>query len=141
MTLEEMLEKIKTSGLRLTTQRIAICRVLSESHKHPTAREIYEQLHREMPSLSFMTVYNNLHALVNAGVINALGHAGDDNVHYDADLDPHINLACISCHKITDLHSEAIQQMKQEVNEDSNFRLLGVRVLFYGLCPECQKDS
>lgn len=141
MTLEAMLTQIKASGLRLTPQRVAICRVLSESHEHPTASQIYEQLQPQMPSLSLMTVYNNLNALVNAGVINTLGSAGDDQVHYDADHNPHINLACVTCHQIVDLPSESIQRIQQEVNAASDYRLFGVRVLFYGLCPLCQQGT
>lgn len=141
MTLEDMLTKIKNKDMRLTAQRVAICRVLSESHNHPTAREIYEKLRKKMPSLSLMTVYNNLNALVNAGVINALGHAWDDQVHYDSDLKPHINLGCVSCHRIIDLPSKTFQKLKHEVSAASDYRLFGVRVLFYGLCPECQQET
>jgi len=136
-----MIERIKATGLRLTTQRIAICRVLSESNNHPTARDIFEQLKKEIPSLSLMTVYNNLNALVNAGVITSLGSTGDDQAHYDANLDPHVNLACIGCHQIIDLPNDSIQKVTQEVNSSIDYKLFGVRVLFYGLCPLCKQAS
>jgi Fur family peroxide stress response transcriptional regulator len=78
---------------------------------------------------------------VQLGVLNALGSAGDDAVHYDADLRPHINLACVSCHRVIDLPSEHIQNMEQEVVRTSGYRLLGVRMLYYGLCPDCQMKN
>ena len=134
-----MFERIRATGLRLTPQRMAICRILSESTDHPTARTIYKQLRKEMPSLSLMTVYNNLNALVNAGVVNTLGSVGDDQVHYDANIEPHINMACIGCHQITDLPSDTIQQVTQEVKSATDYHLFGVRVLFYGLCQLCQQ--
>ena len=136
-----MLERVRANGLRMTPQRVAICRILSESESHPTARDIFEQLKEEIPSLSLMTVYNNLNALVNARVITSLGSVGDDQVHYDADLEPHVNLACISCHQIIDLPNEAIHRVTQEVNSTIDYQLFGVRVLFYGLCPLCQQAS
>ncbi len=131
--------KLTQAGMRLTPQRAAICKVLSESADHPTAAEIFEQLRRHYPSLSLMTVYNTLNALVDLGAVNALGHAGDDNVHYDADVQPHVNLACISCHKIMDFASQHIDQLYNEIGANSGYRLLGARVMYYGLCPECQE--
>lgn len=136
-----MIEAMKTADLRLTPQRIAVCELLANSKEHPTAQMVYEELRPKFPSLSLATVYNTLDELVQLGILNALGSAGDDAVHYDADLTPHINLACVSCHRVIDLPSEHIQNVDQEVINASGYRLLGVRVLYYGECPDCQKKN
>jgi Fur family peroxide stress response transcriptional regulator len=115
--------------------------LLDESKDHPTAQMIYEQLSSKYTSLSLATVYNTLEALVTLGAINALGTAGDEAVHYDADTEPHVNLACISCHRVIDLPSEFIHALDGEVAEKSGYRLLGTRVLYYGLCPQCQSEK
>lgn len=130
---------LQQAGMRLTPQRMAVCKLLIESDEHPTAAMIYEDLRPQFPSLSLATVYNTLEALVSLGAVNVLGHAGDDNVHYDADLEPHVNLACISCHRIIDIPSEHIQHLDSEITQASGYKLLGSRVLYYGLCPECQE--
>ncbi len=137
-TLETFTTSLKQAGMRLTPQRIAICRLLGGSGEHPTAAGIHRQLQAQYPSLSLMTVYNTLNTLVDLGVVNMLGYAGDDNVHYDADTSPHINLACISCHRILDIPCESIADLKREVGRSSGFKVQGARVLFYGLCPKCQ---
>jgi Fur family peroxide stress response transcriptional regulator len=139
-TLDYFISTLKHSGMRLTPQRIAICKLLSESTAHPTAGIIYDQIRTQYPSLSLMTVYNTLNALVNLGVINSLGSAGDDNTHYDGNTSTHINLACISCHKIVDITFPQISHLDDEVSITSGFKLLGVRMMFYGLCPDCQKS-
>ena len=134
-TLTSALQK---AGMRLTPQRMAVCKLLTESDEHPTAAMIYEELHPQFPSLSLATVYNTLDMLVRLGAVNVLGHAGDDHVHYDAELEPHVNLACISCHRIVDIPSEYIQHVDSEITQTSGYKLLGSRVLYYGLSPECQ---
>jgi Fur family transcriptional regulator, peroxide stress response regulator len=139
--LETFTTTLKEAGMRLTPQRIAICRLLSESRDHPTASKIHQQLQAQYPSLSLMTVYNTLNTLVHLGVVNVLGHAGDDNVHYDGDTSPHINLACVSCHQIVDIPSASIADLNGEVSANSGFKVLGARVLYYGLCPKCQKST
>lgn len=135
---EMFAEHLKRAGLRLTPQRIAIYRFLASVSSHPTAQQVYEQLAPAYPSLSLATVYNTLDALVGLGIINALGSAGDDAVHYDADTSPHVNLACVSCHEVIDLPSDHALKLEHEVAEHSGYRLLGSRVMYYGLCPICQ---
>jgi Fur family peroxide stress response transcriptional regulator len=140
-TSEGLTTTLKQAGLRLTPQRIAICRLLGESHTHPTADSIYLEVHTQYPSLSRMTVYNTLRALVDLGAVNALGSAGDDAIHYDGNTDPHINVACISCHRIEDVPARQVVDLNALVARETGFKLLGARVLYYGFCPACQKST
>jgi Fur family transcriptional regulator, peroxide stress response regulator len=132
---------LKQAGLSLTPQRMAICKMLSEDSVHHTAGSIYEQVRVQYPSFSLMTVYNTLNTLVDLGAINTLGDAGDGNVHYDGNKSPHINLACTSCHKIVDIDSPKVADLDDEVSSASGFKIMGARMLFYGLCPDCQNST
>ena len=106
---------LQDAGMRVTPQRVAICELLATSHEHPTAAMIYDELKPRFYSLSLATVYNTLDTLVGLGVVNVLGHAGDDKVHYDADTEPHVNLACISCSRIIDIPSEHVTHLDSEI--------------------------
>jgi Fur family peroxide stress response transcriptional regulator len=139
--ISEMIGALRQAGLRLTAQRLAICRALVQSQEHPTAQTVYTQLRREFPSLSRATVYNTLRALVDAGLVQELGPAGDGAVHYDADLSPHINLICTRCHRIEDLANVSLAEVAQRVMETSGYQLRGARVAYYGLCPRCQNSA
>jgi Fur family peroxide stress response transcriptional regulator len=136
---EILISALKRARLRITPQRIAICNLLSETDSHPTAAMIYRHVKEQHPSLSLATVYNTLHALVGLGVVNVLGHAGDGNVHFDADTSPHINLACVSCHKIMDF-TATLQADLDEISRSSGYQLLGARIMYYGLCPDCKNQ-
>ena len=139
---ETMLNTLKTAGYRLTPQRKAIVRVLAESKEHPSAQMVFDLLHPAFDSLSLATVYNTLETLRQLGAINVLGEVGGDGaVRYDADMGPHINLACIRCHRIVDIESESVNQLNKEVESSSGYNLLGARVLYYGICPDCQARS
>ena len=132
---------LQQAGMRITPQRTAICELLTTSEEHPTAAMIYEDLKPRFPSMSLATVYNTLDALAEIGAINVLGQAGDDTVHYDADTEPHVNLACLSCNKIVDIPSEHVSHLDAEITAASGYKLLGARVLYYGLCPDCQRKQ
>jgi Fur family transcriptional regulator, peroxide stress response regulator len=138
---ELYIKTLKEAGLRLTPQRVAVCRYLARTDEHPTAQQIYEKVQQQNPSLSLATVYNTLETLVNLGVVNDLGTAGDGKVHYDGDTGPHVNLACTICHQVIDLPSDHIPALHQEVAENSGYIIKGARVLYYGWCPECQREQ
>jgi Fur family peroxide stress response transcriptional regulator len=127
--------------MRMTPQRLAICQFMSNTDAHPTAADVYRQLKPQFPSLSLMTVYNTLNALVGVGTVNALGMAGDDNVHYDGDTSPHVNLICLKCHRISDMDSALAEKLDAEIGDSSGFKVIGSRLVYYGLCPECQKSQ
>jgi Fur family peroxide stress response transcriptional regulator len=140
-SIEALTSTLKQARMRITPQRVAICKLLCETTSHPTAAAIYENLRPRYPSLSLMTIYNTLNVLIDLGAINVLGQAGDDNVHYDANTEPHINLACVSCHTIVDIPSDTVRQINDEVGSASGYRVLGARVMYYGLCPGCQGNQ
>ncbi len=138
--LDVFLDALKTSGYRLTPQRKAICQLLAESDDHPSAQLIYEQLLPQHEMLSLATVYNTLEALTQLGVINVLGEVGESEAtRCDPDIQPHVNLACVKCHRIIDLQPPSVFDMAKEVKDASGYELYGSRVLYYGLCPDCQK--
>ncbi len=132
----ELLEALKSAGFRMTPQRTAICYVLSQRFDHPTAQSIYEQVRAEHPSLSLTTVYQTLDSLLKIGAITSLGNAGDDTIHFEVNTDPHINLACLTCHRICDLRSEAIHALEKEVQQAVGSKVLSGRVVYYSECLE-----
>jgi Fur family transcriptional regulator, peroxide stress response regulator len=138
---QNLVKSLRAAGMRITPQRAAICSLLSSVDSHPTAQDIYAVLRPQFPSLSLATIYNTLEVLIQVGAVNALGSVGDNTVHYDADTGPHVNLACLVCHRVIDYPSEHIQHVEAEVQSSSGYRLLGARVLYYGICPECQHSS
>lgn len=139
--LRAMLKGLRDSGLRLTPQRVAVCEILAASRSHPTAYEIYRRLRRRFPTISLATVYKTLDVLVRLGLVSALGDAGDGMVHYDGDPEPHINLICLSCHRVQDLEGVDVRDLDQQVMARSGYALRGARLVYYGLCPECQRKT
>lgn len=135
----ELINCLKDAGMRITPQRIAICQALAVAHNHPSASQLYDKLKEEYPSMSLATVYNTLDALVGQGKINILGDAGDGKVHFDAFIGPHINLACLKCHQITDVESDLVPRISEEVSTSSGYEIKGSRVIYYGICPACQR--
>lgn len=131
-----LLEGLKEAGMRMTPQRIWVCQELARREDHPTAQKLFETLRGGYPSLSLTTVYQTLDALVRRGVITSLGSAGDDAVHYEVNTAPHINLACLTCHRICDLESRHVSLVEEEVQRAVGSRVLSGRIVYYAECLE-----
>lgn len=136
--MNHLIEGLKRAGLRITPQRVAICKTLAESKDHPTATMIYHALLPQFPTLSLATVYKTLHVLKQLGLVHTLGDAGDGMEHYEADLQPHINLVCVRCHQVVDFDEELIAHVERAVAERSGYEIQGARIVYYGLRPRCQ---
>jgi len=138
LAIEILVERLKEAGLRVTPQRLAIYGALVRSDAHPTAQALFEQLQPTLPSLSQATVYNTLQALVGHGLVQEIGEAGDGAVHYDANPAPHVNLICTRCHRVDDFFDVPLEGVVERVVAGSGYRVQGMRIAYYGLCPSCQ---
>ena len=135
---EELLSKLREREYRLTPQRVALLRILAASDGHPSASHLYDQIQAQFPTTSPGTVYKTLSLLKDLDEVLELGFSDDDN-RYDGNKPyPHPHLICVRCRKITDPEVSLAQNLVQEVARQSRFRIVGHRLDFYGLCPDCQ---
>jgi len=133
-----MVGKLKEHNHKLTPQRLAIIKILSESKGHPSVEDIYKQLQRDFPGISEATVYRNILLIKSLGEVLELGFAGE-STHYDGRKPhPHPHIVCIKCRKIIDPDLDSLNEMMKEINEESGFEILTYRLDFFGICPECR---
>ena len=137
---EQLMKKLRQSHHRLTPQRVELVRLITSSPGHPTAAQIFENIIIQFPTMSFATVYKTLSMLKKMGeVIEISLHTGK---HYDAVRPfPHLHLICTSCQKISDGEPETpIHAMLDEMSHRTGFQIHYHQLVFYGLCPDCQKN-
>jgi len=135
---EELMKKLRERQYRMTPQRVALLRLLASREDHPSAAHLYDRLRAQFPTTSLATVYKTLSLLDDMGEVLELGFSDDDN-RYDGNKPyPHPHLICIRCRKIVDAEARLAQNLAQEVAQGSGFRVVGHRLDFYGLCPDCQ---
>ncbi|WP_219839036.1 Fur family transcriptional regulator [Paenibacillus sp. R14(2021)] len=135
-TVEQALEQLKSTGVRMTPQRHAILSFLMHSKSHPTADEIYKSLSSSFPSMSVATIYNNLRLFVDAGLIKELTY-GDDSSRFDADLSEHYHAICRSCGTIVDFDHPPLTGVEEAASRVTGFRVEGHRMEIYGQCATC----
>jgi Fur family peroxide stress response transcriptional regulator len=129
---------LRASGHRLTPQRLAVLRVLAESPDHLSVGQVYEEVRRQHPMISRATVYKTVKTLKGMGQVLELEFSGASNRYDGRRAEPHPHLVCRGCGSIRDLELPGLMREATEVAERTGYELLGHRLDFYGLCPQCR---
>jgi Fur family peroxide stress response transcriptional regulator len=135
--LNQFIEVLHENGFKATPQRIEILNILTKSHTHPTVDEVYQKVKKKFPTISPATVYKTIQALKEARKVQELPFY-DDKTRLDANMEPHVNLVCLKCEKITDLINPKVKEFVKNQSEKASFKMEGQRIDFYGICEECQ---
>lgn len=134
MKAEAIKQSLEESGLRCTPQRYAVMAFLMRHPSHPTAAEIFEAVNRMDPRCSRATTYNNLRALVQAGLVREVALEGRA-ARFDAKGLRHHHFICERCGVVEDMEWYEVPAPasgslgKRVVNESE--------VIFRGLCEKC----
>ena len=133
-------EKVKKNNLRLTRQRKVIYEELARVDTHPLAEEIYEMVQERIPHISFGTVYRNLKALKQLGLVSE-DKFGHNYSHYDANTSPHHHFTCLKCRRVYDVEDHRELDLVKVEFPDTGFKVHYTRVEFYGNCPNCHRAA
>ena len=125
---------------RNTPQRRVILEELKKLHIHPTAAELYEIARLRLPKLSIGTVYRNLEILHSDGLIRKLDGNGAE-ARFDGNLDPHYHVRCVRCGRVDDIYGLSELPSLSGAGELTEYRLLGRRLEFFGICPGCEEEE
>ncbi len=124
--------------IRNTQQKRLVRELMENNPAHPTADELYMLARQRDPRISRGTVYRDLKALDEEGILRRLSMPTDPD-HFDSRIDDHYHFLCRGCNRVTDT--------ELPYNEELNFASHGLpgyqvewhRLILVGLCPECVK--
>ena len=122
----------------LTKQRKAVLHAIHSSDQHLTANEVFLRAVRELPTISFATVYNSLRYLREAGMISEVS-IGPGPVRYDRITDSHHHSVCEVCGELGDVALELPAELVKEAVEKFGFDTHKVEITIRGECPKCLK--
>jgi len=138
--MENLLQQLRDKRIAVTPQRLAVMAALKSRRDHPTADHIYQEVRRQLPAISFNTVYKTLEILCQRGMVIKVNplHAV---ARYDGVTGPHAHLICRGCHHIIDLDWDASEVPSLPAAELHGFQIEHPSLTFWGLCPRCQPGS
>jgi Fur family transcriptional regulator, peroxide stress response regulator len=125
--------------IRMTRQRKVILEELRKFMHHPGADEIYEAVRKRIPRISLGTVYRNLEVLSELGEIRKLEFGGTMK-RFDGDPEEHYHIRCNLCDRVDNVPMPHLEDIEERINLDTDYRIIGHRLEFFGLCPECSRN-
>lgn len=129
-SLEDAIERCQTLGMRVSKQRRYILELLWQAQEHLSARDIYDRLNQLGKDIGHTSVYQNLEALSNNGVIECIERA--DGRLYGNISDPHSHVNCLDTQQIMDVHVQLPPDVLQQIEAQTGVKITHYSIDFYG---------
>lgn len=129
---------IRRKGLRRTTQRDTIVRVVFSKDEHFTAEELFERVRKTDADTSRATVYRTLGLLVEANLLREID-LGDNQTTYDpnfVDKPSHNHLVCIDCGRVVEFEDLNLDLLNDCVTRRLGFKPLRQSIKIEANCEQ-----
>jgi len=138
MTVEQILQRLKQMGCKLTPQRRMIVEVmLAAGDAELAADEIFQQVRATYPDVGLDTIYRNLRLLVKLNVVNEVKLPGKLAQYSFNRTAHHHELVCLECGAEIPLDHCPIKELETVAREQHGFVISSHRIELFGYCPTC----
>jgi Fur family transcriptional regulator, ferric uptake regulator len=131
-----MSQALRDGGVRVTRQREALLKVLTEAEDHPDAAELHRRAQVVEDSVSLATVYRTLSVLEREGVVQRHSFENGGARFEVADRSHHDHIVDIETGQIIEFQSDKIEQLQREIAAEMGFDIVHHRLELY-----CRKSS
>jgi len=132
---EELVQKFKQHGYKMTPQRRAILEALAKNASHPTAEQVHETVREGMPDISLATVYNTLRDLAEMQELWGLD-LGHGVRRYEISREGHAHRVCLMCGRVEGVPGD-FGKVSSLFQGCDDFRPVRYAVTIYGYCAGC----
>ena len=112
------IEKLRSSGLRPTKQRIRICKLLFDRKKtfHFTINDLNKTLKKEnIKQISLATIYNTVHSFKEKGYLKEIS-INREKSYFDTNTSDHHHFLDINTNQLIDLKKEDVEKVRIKKN-------------------------
>lgn len=137
------IRQVQNAEFRNTKQKQIILDCIKNcGYSHFTVEDIYEHLKKCNKKISLATVYRNIHALEEQGIIKKIYIADDNTSFYElSSTKQHYHLVCSRCGAIIDFDESLMESFEKIIERKNGFIIKDHRVVFYGLCSSCREKQ
>ena len=114
----EFTDKLRSSGLRPTRQRLKICEVLFDRDKtfHFTINDLVKNISEQLnEKISLATVYNTIHAFKNKGYLKEIS-INSDKSYFDTNTSVHHHFFDEDTNRLIDCDENDLDEIKIKKN-------------------------
>ncbi|MGH8888905.1 MAG: Fur family transcriptional regulator [Acidothermaceae bacterium] len=131
-----------TNSGRSTRQKRALAAVVDEAQEFRSAQELHETLRARGEQVGLTTVYNQLRALAEAGLVDTVRSADGETLYRRCDTSGHHHhLLCRACGRTVEVAGSTVERWAEKVAAQAGFVDVAHTVEVVGTCPACAADS
>ncbi|MEM6867777.1 MAG: Fur family transcriptional regulator [Cyanobacteria bacterium P01_F01_bin.3] len=138
-SLEGAIARCQSLGMRLSRQRRYILELLWQEKTHLSARAIYDRLNQQGREIGHTSVYQNLEALSEQGVIECVERS--DGRLYGHISSPHSHMNCTDTQQIIDVDIELPTSILEQVEAQTGVKVSSYRIDFFGTQANSNSES
>jgi len=135
--IDNLVKTLVEKNIKPSYQRIKILEYLITKRNHPTVDKIFNDLIKEIPTLSKATVYNTLDLFKKANLAIVVT-IENNKTRYDAKVVSHGHFKCENCGNIYDFD---VNIDNLPVDSLEHFKINEKNVYFKGVCPKCLSNN
>jgi len=112
------IEKLRSSGLRPTKQRLKICKLLFDRKEtfHFTINDLSKILKKETnEKISLATIYNTVHSFKKKGYLKEIS-VNSDKSYFDTNTSNHHHFLDINTNELVDLEKNDVDKIRIKKN-------------------------
>ncbi|MDJ0647329.1 MAG: Fur family transcriptional regulator [Xenococcaceae cyanobacterium MO_188.B19] len=129
-SLNDALTRCQQLKMRVSRQRRYILELLWENQEHLSAREIYDLLNQQGKEIGHTSVYQNLEALSEKGIIECVEKS--DGRLYGNISDSHSHINCLDTNQIIDVHVDLPEDLLKHIEAETGVKITDYRIDFFG---------
>ena len=133
---EEVLDRLRARGLRMTPQRRAIVSEVMRTQGHISPAQIARKVQGEMPGVNASTVYRTLTLLEEIGVLQH-SHLESGAEYHKAEEAQHVHLTCGRCGRDDALSMARPGSSAGLIRAHHGFEADLTHFAITGLCEDC----
>jgi Fur family transcriptional regulator, stress-responsive regulator len=132
----ELAELLRDRGLRATSQRVVMHRLLRDRDRHVSAEQLLSEAGERLPGVSLPTVYATLELFERLGIVRRV-NGGGGTLLWDTRADTHHHMICRNCGRIEDMETPLDLERARRSAARSGFQPDRAEVVVSGLCASC----
>ena len=132
----ELAGLLRDRGLRATSQRVVMHRLLRDRNRHLSAEELLSEASERLPGISLPTVYATLELFEQLGIVRRV-NGGGGTLLWDTRADTHHHTICRNCGRIEDIETSVDLESVRRSAARAGFQPDRAEVVVSGLCADC----
>lgn len=136
---DNMVDRLRTGGYRLTPQRRLVWDALRHADDHLTAEQIHARVTTRAPQVNLTSVYRSLALLAELGLAKEV-QLGEGMGRWEVNHpDDAFHLVCRSCGNVEHHPGDLVDRVRTHLSGEHGFRPENVDLVVHGICASCDE--